>query len=89
MSLPRVNSSASEMNDFTETNEGKKIYNVSKSRLMGLINWVQVFRAYLPFISIGLLFAGFVHIFYLFYFHRFDFNVSLMNNNYFLVHDIF
>jgi hypothetical protein len=27
-SLPRVSSTASELNDFTETSDGKKIYNV-------------------------------------------------------------
>jgi len=45
--MKRVDSTASELNDFTET-EGKKIYNVSKSRLVSLINWVHVFGTYLP-----------------------------------------
>ena len=29
--IPRVDSTASELNDFQETKEGKKIYNVSYS----------------------------------------------------------
>ena len=31
--IPRVDSTASELNDFQETKEGKKIYNVSKSMI--------------------------------------------------------
>ena len=47
-SIPRVSSTGSELNDFTEDEKGKKIYNVSKSRLVGLINWVHVVSVYLP-----------------------------------------
>jgi len=79
MSIPRVSSSASELNDFTETTEGKKEYNVSKSRLIGLINWVQVIRAYLPFISIALISVVVVQILYLLYVHRFDFHAFFTN----------
>jgi hypothetical protein len=56
-SIPRVSSTASELNDFNES-DGKKIYNVSKSRLESLINWVHVFGTYLSivwFIVVGIL----------------------------------
>eukprot|EP01035_Chromulina_nebulosa_P019428 gene19428-25306_t len=55
--IPRVSSTTSELSDFTEK-DGKKIYNVSRSRLIGLINWVHVFRTYLPivwFLVVGIL----------------------------------
>jgi|TARA_B110000091_G_C13782235_1_gene461711 hypothetical protein len=40
--MKRVSSTASEMQDFKEEEvDGKKIYNVSKSRLVSLINWVR------------------------------------------------
>lgn len=48
MSIPRVNSNASELNDYDITPEGKKEYHVSKSRLIKLINWVQIFQLYIP-----------------------------------------
>lgn len=57
-SIPRVSSNQSELNDFTETSEGEKIYHVSKSRLIGLINVIHVLRIYLPivwFILLGIL----------------------------------
>jgi predicted naringenin-chalcone synthase len=57
--MARVSSISSELNDFNEL-EGKKIYNVSKSRLVSLINWVLVFRLYLPilwYIVVGILLA--------------------------------
>ena len=44
--------------DLAETADGQKIYNVSKSRLMGLVNWIHVFGTYLPhvwFIVVGVL----------------------------------
>ncbi|KAJ1441758.1 hypothetical protein B484DRAFT_390530, partial [Ochromonadaceae sp. CCMP2298] len=47
MSLSRSPSTASELNDFTEE-DGKKVYNVSKSRLLGLVDWVTVIMRYLP-----------------------------------------
>lgn len=56
--MNRVESSASEMQDLAETAEGMKIYNVSKSRLMGLVNWIHVFGTYLPilwFFVVGVL----------------------------------
>eukprot|EP01036_Dinobryon_divergens_P040410 gene40410-53420_t len=42
--IPKSESIASELNDFKETPEvpGKKIYNVSKSRLISLVSMVQV-----------------------------------------------
>lgn len=46
--MKRVSSTASELNDFVEDEKGEKIYNVSKSRLVGLINWVHVIGVYLP-----------------------------------------
>lgn len=79
MSIPRVNSSASELNDFTETSEGKKVYHVSKSRLIRLINWFQVLKAYAPFVSILLVSIVVVQILYLLYHHRFDFQAFFTN----------
>lgn len=52
--MERVSSEA----DFRTTPDGEKIYNVSKSRLVGLINWFLVFRTYLPwvwFLVVGVL----------------------------------
>ena len=46
--MKRVSSTASELNDVVEDEGGKKIYYVSKSRLVGLINWVHVVGVYLP-----------------------------------------
>eukprot|EP01041_Mallomonas_annulata_P011032 gene11032-23057_t len=48
--IPKSESIASELNDFKETPEvpGKKIYNVSKSRLISLVSMVQVLGVYLP-----------------------------------------
>jgi hypothetical protein len=48
MSLSRVSSSASDLNDFTESEDGKKVYNVSKSRLLSLIDWMHVVGSYFP-----------------------------------------
>jgi hypothetical protein len=96
MALPRVDSTASELNDFSENKEGKKEYQVnvqyfnmnllllvilqvSKSRLVRLINWVHVSRLYLPiiwFIIIGVLS---IQVFSTLYEHRFDFKVSLLH----------
>jgi len=67
-----VSSINSELNDFTETKEGEKIYNVSKSRLMSLINWVHVFRTYLPLLWYFVIGVLLVQIFILLYTHRFD-----------------
>jgi hypothetical protein len=56
-SIPRVSSTSSELNDFTDDN-GKKIYNVSKSRLMSLVNWVLVFKLFIPilwYVVVGVL----------------------------------
>jgi hypothetical protein len=36
--IPRVDSTASELNDFQETKEGKKIYNVSYFEIHNLIS---------------------------------------------------
>lgn len=52
--MKRVSSTASELNDFEEEG-GKKVYYVSKSRLVSLINWVHVAGTYAPFIFYGLL----------------------------------
>lgn len=35
--IPRVSSTASELNDFTETTEGKKLYNVRTERWMSFV----------------------------------------------------
>ena len=81
--MQRSTSVSSEMQDFTES-EGKKVYNVSKSRLVSLISWVQVFRIYLPviwFLIIGVLAA---QVLKTFYDHRFDFQVSYLVETYIL-----
>mgnify|MGYP000365576397 CR=1 FL=1 len=52
--MQRVSSDA----DFAISPDGEKIYNVSKSRLVGLINWFHVLGTYLPwvwFIVVGVL----------------------------------
>jgi len=50
-SFPRTNSTTSENHqDVIENDEGKQEFNVSKSRVMGLINWVHVLKLYLPFV---------------------------------------
>jgi len=46
--MQRVESTASELNDFTEGEDGRKVYYVSKSRLLGLIDWLNVVNAYTP-----------------------------------------
>eukprot|EP01038_Epipyxis_sp_PR26KG_P007104 gene7104-9693_t len=71
-SIPRVNSTGSELNDFQETSEGKKIYNVSKSRLMSLVNWMLVFRTYLPIVWFGVIAVLVVQIGISLYEQRFD-----------------
>ncbi len=56
--MHRVSSTGSDLQDLTSTESGQKIYNVSRSRLLGLINWVHVFGTYLPiawFIVMGVL----------------------------------
>lgn len=52
--MKSVSSTASDLNDFNETAEGKKVYNVSKSRLISLISWVHVFGVYLPIVWFAL-----------------------------------
>mmetsp|Transcript_33325 Transcript_33325/g.31789 ORF Transcript_33325/g.31789 Transcript_33325/m.31789 type:complete len:537 (+) Transcript_33325:76-1686(+) len=72
--IPRVDSTASDLNDFADTPEGKKIYNVSKSRLLSLVDWVSVIGVYLPilwFIVVGILSVQIVRTLYD---HRFDFS---------------
>lgn len=74
--MKKSTSLASEMNDFSETSDGKKIYNVSKSRLVSLISLVQVFRTYLPalwFLVIGIIIAQIITALYE---HRFDLQVD-------------
>lgn len=48
--MERSASTASQLSDLRTTNEGEKVYNVSKSRLIGLINWFHVLGTYLPFL---------------------------------------
>jgi hypothetical protein len=87
--INRVNSVSSELNDFVEM-EGEKIYNVSissliqeltlsmevsKSRLVSLISWVQVFRIYLPFVWFGILSILVGQVLFIIYEHRFDLQV--------------
>lgn len=72
MSIPRVSSTSSELNDFTETTEGKKIYNVSKSRLMSLVNWMHVFWTYVPLLWFPVVLTLVVQILSLLYRHGFD-----------------
>ena len=62
--MKRVSSTASELNDFVEDESGAKLYNVSKSRLVGLINWVHVATVYWPlawFVIITLLAVQICH----------------------------
>ncbi len=70
--MKRVSSTASEMMDFKEEKDGKKIYNVSKSRLVSLINWVHVIGTYLPFAFIAIVSVLVVQVFFTLYEHRFD-----------------
>jgi 3-ketoacyl-CoA synthase len=74
MSIPRVNSNASELNDFDISPEGKMEYHVSKSRLIKLINWVYVFQLYTPVVTLALSVIVVVQIFIKFGVH--DFNVQ-------------
>lgn len=48
----RSDSVTSQNTDFIENEEGKKEFNVSKSRIIGLINWAHVAKLYLPFVLI-------------------------------------
>ena len=62
--MKRVDSTASELNDFVTDDKGEKLYNVSKSRLVGMINWVHVAGVYFPliwFVIITLLGAQICH----------------------------
>jgi hypothetical protein len=74
-SIPRVSSTASELNDFTETKEGKKLYNVSKSRLLSLVDWVSVVSVYLPILWLIVVGILSVQVLCTLYEHRFDFQV--------------
>lgn len=70
--LQRVDSTASDLADLAETPDGIKVYNVSKSRLVSLINWVHVFGTYLPllwFFIVGILFFQILSVLYA---NRFD-----------------
>ena len=78
MSIPRVESSASELNDLTDTPVGK-IYNVSKSRLVRLINWVHVFGTYLPIVWFMIVGALICQILIVLYDLRFDLQKFFMN----------
>jgi 3-ketoacyl-CoA synthase len=53
--MKRVSSTASEMNDFTEDEGGKKRYYVSKSRISNLISLVHVAGTYMPFVVYALM----------------------------------
>lgn len=57
-SFPRTNSSTSttsENLDVIENEDGKPEFHVSKSRVLTLINWVHVFKLYLPFVFLGII----------------------------------
>jgi len=76
--MKRVSSTSSELNDFTES-DGKKIYNVSKSRLVSLINWVHVAGAYLPYLwfaVVGVLTVQMLRVMY-----ELRFNLAAFYNN--------
>ena len=65
--LKRIDSTASELVDLAESVDGIKVYNVSKSRLVSLINWVHVFGTYLPiiwFLIVGILVFQVISILY-------------------------
>ena len=48
--MKRVASTGSELNDFSENEDGKKEYKVSKNRVSSLINLFSVARIYLPYV---------------------------------------
>jgi len=67
--MDRVESTSSELNDFKEAEgvPGKKVYNVSKSRLIGLVSWFQVLGVYLPvlfFIIVGVILVQLLGVMY-------------------------
>lgn len=69
---------SSELIDFTQE-DGKKIYNVSKSRLVSLINWVHVFRLFLPLVWYMVVGIISVQIFRIMYELRFDLKAFYLN----------
>eukprot|EP01032_Pedospumella_encystans_P010248 gene10248-11998_t len=73
MSMKRSSSTASEMNDFKEEG-GKKEYQVSKSRLVSLIDWFTVFRRYVPIIWYLVLVVLTAQITMVLFRHRLDFH---------------
>lgn len=77
--MKRVSSTASELQDFTEEEDGEKVYHVSKSRLMSLVDWFQVVSTYLPLICymLGAVLIG--QLLYSLYENRFDLDKFMTN----------
>jgi len=79
--MDRSHSTASDLNDLKEAPDvpGKKVYNVSKSRLISLVSWAQVVGVYLPvlwFIVVGVILLQLVAVMYDL---RFDLQAFFLN----------
>jgi len=74
--MKKVNSNA---DFFTDEKSGEKIYNVSKSRLVSLIDVVSVVKRYFPIARYILATLIFGDIIYILYKNGFDFPVSCKN----------
>lgn len=46
MSIPRVNSTSSELNDFAETEDGQKIYNVSLGNFLSKDRLIECYPGF-------------------------------------------
>jgi len=76
--MRRNDSTASQLNDFTEE-DGKKYYQVSKSRLMSLVDWVSVSQKYLPILIMSISAVLVFQILVTLYSHR-SFLMEFYNN---------
>jgi len=70
--MKRSDSTASQLNDFKEDEDGKKYYQVSKSRLMSLVDWVSVSQKYFPIFWLLLVSALMIQIITTLHSHRFN-----------------
>eukprot|EP00428_Durinskia_dybowskii_P064343 CAMPEP_0170377026 /NCGR_PEP_ID=MMETSP0117_2-20130122/12047_1 /TAXON_ID=400756 /ORGANISM="Durinskia baltica, Strain CSIRO CS-38" /LENGTH=545 /DNA_ID=CAMNT_0010632285 /DNA_START=123 /DNA_END=1760 /DNA_ORIENTATION=- len=77
--MKRSPSTSSETNDFMDEG-GKKVYQVSKSRLVSLIDWVTVIRRYVPILWYALLTVLMGQIVAVLFAHRLDFKELLVND---------
>ncbi len=71
----RSDSLTSESSDTQENASGKKEFTVSKSRIIGLINWVHVAKLYLPFALAAVVLVLIYQISHKLHLYGFDFNV--------------